>query len=310
MNAHHRIFRLDYYYSPAIMARRVLPVPRNLFQTQPVAHWQPVLIEPNVPRNPWVAGAVTWSTNGAIQAITSFDLMAAPHMLGWTWGDLRRLAIRYWYPIATNRLSDELRNFTLLTGKSGSRAQRCMHCTAKNMLAIIVHKAAYGVTVALARASTLGGQGALAVNQEKHLCFVLPLIDLFVQSLDARNIVTVEDILEIDVGRTEESIVKKKRDWGVWSKTYMSLQIVQPVMGPLGTPNPLHLTIRNQHDCKGVEYTFARIMEQLSQPFYKQVAGYEPYVMERTLRSTTAVERAAFRTHYDHANGVMVLHRG
>jgi hypothetical protein len=118
--------------------------------------------------------------------------------------------------------------------------------------------------------------------------------------------------MAIDTGRAEERIRKMKK-LTIWSKDYMLTKANEGNTLPCGAENPRALKVENQHDCKGIEYTFARVMNQISHSFYTAVpATYKPK-KERTaryVRSTTIAERNALKSDLDPINGVVKQHHG
>lgn len=238
--------------------------PRRLFHTAPAN----VIINDSLPRPPPAAPGPALPAGPPIfdpveqqarNAIGLFDNGQCIH-LGGTWLQCRRLATRTFRAVVTNDIPQDILNNNILTDNDGGRIQRTHQTYMPGFLVLIVFYHAYGFNQRIRRGGwsleTYGEQ-----NVHVHTMFVLPLLHKFIQALDpTAPDTTVQELLEIDLYRREEMFMRKKREWGYWSKERILAKVRNPNRLANGHPSPLppteRITVTNRHDCKGMEYTY------------------------------------------------------
>ena len=119
---------------------------------------------------------------------------------------------------------------------------------------------------------------------DKLRCFFIPLLTLYILALPrGHDLVSIYDLIHKNLSSYMDTTVSKIREQGIWS--------IATVDQHIQNAGRQYTNQRAQHDLKGMNYSFLRILEM----FYSRVRRAQPngpHAEEVTERCTSALERS------------------
>ena len=276
-------------------------IPRALFRGQ----GREVAALVRIPDDPGaVAGAaVPPAIFLARQATMAFDAGNYPWANNpaggqWSWGQIRRITTRFIYVISNNWPTNQLMNLPAIQQTRGVRMRHSIHkdMVATGILAIARMATGFNAyeeqyTLEMLCANVHNG------NQIK-ICFIYPILSIFIGMLDphAHRQETIDTLMNFALGNAERRLKNKIRNKGYWSRTHMENRRL----------NNNILQHLHSKDCAGLEFTFMRILEQVSH----LVRNIQPRDIpdEITNRATTQPMRLQRGSDYDPVRNMIIFY--
>ena len=195
----------------------------------------------------------------ARNAIIQFNLQQSDHDSTKTWGQLKELVVRQYYPIATIELHENIIDCKFLTDKNGARPLIHIINSKNNMAALIILKSCIGY-----RKNSSSYKRLADLIADKPMVYALhvrPLLYFFMAVLDFGECLDPLAIVNADVSKYLHDTNIKANKFGVWSQEYVLARVRdQETHANLWKPTEKKMVA-------GLCYPVARILSLIVQDF-------------------------------------------
>ena len=164
-------------------------------------------------------------------------------------GDLRRLAIRKYWPVHDIIIDDSVATSTLAKGKhiSSSNKNQKIRCAC-----LAITRTAFGENRQSSRLDRLVKMGRQPQNELVYYMMVLPLVMTFCLELNPHMALDPKTMLRKDMSRVENNIKTQLKAYGSWSEQLALFRINLPV------GHPQALTGLDEDMLSGIEVRYLR----------------------------------------------------
>lgn len=215
----------------------------------------PLLVSPNYYPVHYDARSLRYKA-----ALLDFEEAPWPHDPTKTWGDARRLAIRFFFHVYDLFVDDTINRNNFVGAKSCKHDERYKH--AKNLFAAsIIHMLAYGIHMSRNQRRHLSVTGKQEQYKHVHNMFVRPLAMFFTMEMNPSQELDYMTLMTVVVGKAQEHYIAKAKFFGIWSDGVILSYINRP------SCDPLCFTQEHKDVCKGIPYGFARLAALIFKDF-------------------------------------------
>lgn len=164
------------------------------------------------------------------------------------WLFQKHMAVRYYFHVMDHVADTRIVGNHVL-GRKNKVAQHFKY-TKNAIVALLIAKCCQGWEMTPAYLQSLHAMEDSPQYQERYYMFVLPFTQFVITEMNPHAHLDARSILEMDMSRAEEYLIKRVRKHGIWSQNKM-LHWIQT--GEIDR-------VKHRHVCKGVEFQFARLL--------------------------------------------------
>ena len=176
-----------------------------------------------------------------------------------TWGWAKELCLRYYHPVHDHLEHSNVVHHNIVG--HNRQIPTTFDETKNQIVALLVHKVAYGFNMKPSGMGRLWEIGEKSENSVQHWLVVMPLVTFFVTEMNPNGSLDFRKIMRLDCGKLEHNIRTKSSTRGIWSQQ----EALRRVALPHGDPEAI--TYKDQDMCRGIKWKFARLFSLIISDF-------------------------------------------